>query len=112
MSPPNSPGPHTRPLQRSAVGQCDLAQLLERLREAEARLETVREVLPPGLRAHVRAGVLDDTGWNFWSPTAPWRQSYASAAGHRTGTGGAGLEATSVRVKVQSDRGRPSGDSA
>ncbi|HEV8689150.1 MAG TPA: hypothetical protein VGQ91_02545 [Ideonella sp.] len=105
MSPPNPPGPHTRPINEALSANATLAQLLERLREAEARLETVRQVLPPGLHAHVRAGVLDDTGWNLLVPNgavaAKLRQclpAIEQALVER------GWKPTSVRVKVQSDR--------
>jgi len=105
MSPPNPSGPHTRPITEALSANATLAQLLERLREAEARLETVRQVLPPTLHAHVRAGVLDDTGWNLLVPNgavaAKLRQclpAIEQALVER------GWKPTSVRVKVQSER--------
>jgi hypothetical protein len=82
-----------------------LAQLLERLRESEARLETVRLVIPAALRTHVRAGVLDETGWNLLVPNgavaAKLRQclpSIEQALAER------GWKTTAVRVKVQAEQ--------
>jgi len=40
-----------------------LAGLLARVRESQARLAVVAELLPVGLRGDVRAGPLDDTAW-------------------------------------------------
>ncbi|MBP7914033.1 MAG: DUF721 domain-containing protein [Vitreoscilla sp.] len=102
---PSRPGPHTRPITEALTANTMLAQLLERLRESEARLETVRSVIPSALRAHVRAGVLDDTGWNLMVPNgavaAKLRQSLPSieqALAER------GWKTTALRVKVQAER--------
>jgi hypothetical protein len=40
-----------------------LTGLLARVRESQARLALVAELLPVGLRSDVRAGPLDDTAW-------------------------------------------------
>lgn len=103
MSAPVPPGPHTRPVQEALSASTTLADLLRRLKEAEARLDTVRDILPPGLRPHVRAGVLDETGWNLLVPNgavaAKLRQclpAIEQALIER------GWKPTSVRVKVQS----------
>lgn len=40
-----------------------LAGLLARVRESQARLAVVADLLPAGLRGDVRAGPLDDTAW-------------------------------------------------
>lgn len=42
-----------------------LARLLERLRESQARLAASQAMLPPALRAHVRAGPVDEEGWTL-----------------------------------------------
>jgi hypothetical protein len=101
---PSTPGPHTRPINEALTASTTLAQLLERLREAEARMVTVRETLPAGLRAHVRTGVLDETGWNLLVPNgavaAKLRQCLPvieQALVER------GWKPTALRVKVQSD---------
>jgi hypothetical protein len=107
MPPPASsgpPGPHTRPINEALTASPTLAQLLERLREAEARLVTVREVLPAGLRTHVRTGVLDETGWNLLVPNgavaAKLRQCLPAIGQALVEQG---WKPTSLRVKVQSD---------
>jgi len=40
-----------------------LVGLMARVRESQARLALVTELLPAGLRGDVRAGPLDDTAW-------------------------------------------------
>jgi hypothetical protein len=98
-------GSHTRPINEALDANATLAQLLQRLKEAEARLVTVREVLPPGLRAHVRTGVLDETGWNLLVPNgavaAKLRQCLPAIEQALLVRG---WKPTSVRVKVQSER--------
>jgi hypothetical protein len=100
---PTPSRPPTRPIHEALDASTTLAQLLQRLKEAEARMETVRQVLPPGLRAHVRAGVLDETGWNLLVPNgavaAKLRQCLPvveQALAER------GWKPTVIRVKVQS----------
>jgi hypothetical protein len=44
-------------------GSSPLASLMERLRDAERRLATVRGCLPAAWRDQVRSGTLDDQGW-------------------------------------------------
>lgn len=99
-----SGGPHPRPINEALSANSDLARLLQRLKEAEARLETVRLVLPAGLRVHVRAGVLDETGWNLLVPNgavaAKLRQSLPAIEQALVERG---WKPTSVRVKVQSN---------
>jgi len=108
MSPPppsKAGGPHTRPINEALAANSTLGQLLQRLKEAEARMDTVREVLPPGLRAHVRSGALDETGWNLLVPNgavaAKLRQCLPAIEQALVVRG---WKPTSVRVKVQSDR--------
>lgn len=105
MSPatPTPSAPHTRPIREALDASTTLAQLLQRLKEAEARMETVRQVLPTGLKAHVRTGVLDETGWNLLVPNgavaAKLRQCLPvieQALAER------GWKPTALRVKVQS----------
>ncbi|MFO1338906.1 MAG: hypothetical protein U1F53_11860 [Burkholderiaceae bacterium] len=104
-APAPSNRPHTRPVQEALTASPTLTQLLARLQEARARLDSVQPVLPPGLRAHVRSGVLDETGWNLLVPNgavaAKLRQclpAIEQALVER------GWKPTSVRVKVQSER--------
>jgi len=42
-----------------------LAQLLQRVRDSEARWLAVRAVLPAGLASQVSAGPLDESGWTL-----------------------------------------------
>ncbi|WP_374588586.1 hypothetical protein [Ideonella dechloratans] len=61
---------HTRPVSEALGANAMLGRLLERLRESEARLRCLRQVLPPAMRAHVRGGVLDEEGWNLLVPNS------------------------------------------
>jgi hypothetical protein len=103
--PPGRQRALTRPIHEALSANTTLADMLRRLKEAEARLVTVHEVLPRALRPHVRTGVLDETGWNLLVPNgavaAKLRQclpSIEQALVER------GWKPTSLRVKVQSDR--------
>jgi hypothetical protein len=42
-----------------------LALLQRRLRESNARFETLRDVMPPALALHLRPGPLDADGWTL-----------------------------------------------
>jgi hypothetical protein len=42
-----------------------LALLQKRLHDSNARFETLRPMLPPGLLAHVKPGPLDAEGWTL-----------------------------------------------
>lgn len=101
--PPHPKGPHTRPVEEALSGNATLASLLQRLGESNARLADVQGALPTALRPHVRAGVLDETGWNLLVPNgsvaAKLRQclpAIEQALAER------GWKPTTVRVKVQS----------
>lgn len=108
MSPPppsKAGGPHTRPITEALAANTTLGLLLQRLQEAEARMGTVRQVLPPALRVHVRSGALDETGWNLLVPNgavaAKLRQCLPAIEEALLVRG---WKPTSLRVKVQSER--------
>ncbi len=108
MSPPPSPrppAPATRPIHEALSANSTLADLLQRMQEAQARLAAVRPALPAALRPHVRTGVLDDTGWNLVVPNgavaAKLRQCLPQI---EQALADEGWKPTAVRVKVQSDR--------
>lgn len=95
--------PFTRPIAEALGANATLGSLLERLRESEARMKVVRQVLPPALRPHVRPGVLDETGWNLLAPNgavaAKLRQCLPAIEQVLVQEG---WQATAIRVKVQS----------
>ncbi|HSI51758.1 MAG TPA: hypothetical protein VLA61_26110 [Ideonella sp.] len=97
--------PFTRPIAEALGANATLGRLLERLRESEARMATVRLVLPAALAAHVRPGVLDDEGWNLLVPNsavaAKLRQCLPLLAQVLADQGWPRRE---IRVKVQSER--------
>jgi hypothetical protein len=97
--------PFTRPI-TEALGASDmLGRLLERLRESQARFDTIRPALPAAMRPWVKPGVLDDEGWNLLVPNtavaAKLRQSLPTL---EQMLAEAGWPAVTVRVKVQSSR--------
>lgn len=97
--------PFTRPLSEALGANATLGRLLERLRESEARLSTVKQVMPPAIRTHVKAGVLDDEGWNLLAPNgavaAKLRQCLPLLEQVMIENGWPRI---TIRVKVQSDR--------
>jgi hypothetical protein len=56
---------------RSVLAHCEpLQRLQQRLGAAQARMDAVRPLLPPGLSACVRAGPLDEEGWTLLASNA------------------------------------------
>ena len=67
--------PFTNPRQAVPVataldGAAGLAPLRERLAESSARLEIIRPLLPPALRASVVAGPIDASQWCLLVPNS------------------------------------------
>jgi hypothetical protein len=95
--------PLSRPIAESLAGADGLANLLARVRASQARLEALAGLLPGPLRAHVRAGPLDDEGWTILAANA----AVAAKLRHllpmiADALLAKGWQATSIRVKVQS----------
>ena len=70
--PPSTPRRGGPPLPTStlAIGQAleasaPLALLSQRMRESQARLVAITPLLPPAMRASVRAGPIDEAGWSL-----------------------------------------------
>ena len=64
--PPIAPiTPNALPLQDALARSAPLALLQNRLRESNARFETLRDLLPPALAQHLRPGPLDAEGWTL-----------------------------------------------
>jgi hypothetical protein len=53
------------PLGVALQGSEPLVSLMQRLRLSQARFATTCALLPPGLRAAVQPGTLDDAGWTL-----------------------------------------------
>jgi len=113
MAPPKRvftslPGRHSvvplpRPVADSLRGDDTLASLLARVRASQARLDALADVLPGALRAHLRAGPLDDEGWTLLAANS----AVAAKLRHLLPTiaealVAKGWQATAIRVKVQS----------
>ena len=101
--------PLSRPIAESLAADGGLASLLARVRASQARLEALADLLPGALRAHVRAGPLDDEGWTILAANA----AVAAKLRHLVpmladALLAKGWQATSIRVKVQSTQA-PSG---
>jgi len=95
--------PLSRPIAESLAADDGLAGLLARVRASQARLEALADLLPGPLRAHVRAGPLDDEGWTILAANA----AVAAKLRHllpmfADALLAKGWQATSIRVKVQS----------
>jgi hypothetical protein len=50
-------------LEQAAGAAPTLAALQQRIRASQQCLETVRHLIPPGLRPHVKAGPLEESEW-------------------------------------------------
>jgi hypothetical protein len=78
-----------------------LAQLLARLRDSEARWQSLRSTLPVDLASQVRPGPLDETGWTLLArngaAAAKLRQSLPRLQAHLAT---AGWQELPIRVKV------------
>ena len=70
MSRPHSSVPLAQPIARALESSAALARLGERMRESNARHAAIREALPEGLRAHVKPGPVDETGWSLLAANA------------------------------------------
>jgi hypothetical protein len=53
------------PLDAALRASEPLAGLLQRVRQSQALLDTIKPLLPPPLRPLVQAGPLDDAGWSL-----------------------------------------------
>ncbi len=91
----------TRGIADVLAGTDALASLGRRLRESQARLEAVLPLLAAPMRAHVRAGPIDDEGWTLLAGnpavSAKLRQMLPTLANrlqHR------GFDARPIRVKL------------
>ena len=95
--------PNALRLQEALERSSPLVALQQRLRESNARFDTVRSVLPPPLVAHVRAGPLDAEGWSLLAANpavaAKLRQLQPRLEAVLTE---AGWPAASIRIKVRS----------
>jgi hypothetical protein len=62
--------PDALPL-RQVLAECEpLQRLQQRLAQAQARMDAVRPLLPPGLSAHVRSGPVDPEAWTLLASNA------------------------------------------
>jgi hypothetical protein len=94
--------PLSRPIADSLAADEGLSSLLARVRASQARLDALADVLPTSLRAHLRAGPLDEEGWTLLAANA----AVASKLRHllpmlAEALQAKGWQATSIRVKVQ-----------
>ena len=101
--------PLSLPMAQALAQSSPLAALLERVRESQARLETVRPLLPPGLADQVQPGPLDETGWTLLVPggaaAAKLRQCLPRL---QEALRSRGVAEATIRVKVlMVHRGRP-----
>jgi hypothetical protein len=90
--------PVTTALQRSTP----LASLMQRLQASQACLAIAREVLPPGMAAHLKAGPLDEAGWTLLAPNSAvsaklrqWQPRLLEALARK------GHKVNAIRVRVQ-----------
>jgi len=100
--PASAPLPsHTHGIADALAHSEPLAQLARRMRESQARLGAIESLLPPALRAQVKAGPIDELGWTLLvsnsAVSAKLRQMVPALEAHlRT----QGWDGPPVRVKM------------
>ena len=91
----------TRTIDQALADSEPLAALSRRLRESQLRLDAVLPLLPPAMRASVKAGPIDEAGWTLLATngavSAKLRQMVPALEAHLRLKGWAGPP---VRVKM------------
>jgi hypothetical protein len=100
---PASTVPRAMPIHEALEASAPLANLARRLRESNARFESIRGGLPPALQAHVRPGPVDEEGWALLAENA----SVAAKLRHlmprlEEALRDAGWATVALRIRVQS----------
>ena len=97
---PNLPA-GTRGIADALAQSEPLALLTRRLQESQTRLQAIAPLLPPALRAQVKAGPIDEAGWTLLvgnnAASAKLRQMLPSIEAHLRDCGWA---SPPVRVKL------------
>jgi hypothetical protein len=105
MSPSASQRPHTLSLQQAAEASPSLSRLAALVRETGECLRIVEPVLPPGLRAAVKAGPLEEGTWCLLvssnAVAAKLRQLLPALQEQLRRQG---RHVTTIRIKVLTDR--------
>jgi hypothetical protein len=104
--PSSRPSPVTPDALRleQALGRSEpLARLTQRLRDADARFEAIRPMLPAPLALHVKPGPVDETGWSLLAANASVAAKLRQLQPRLEATlAQRGWEVSAIRVKVQS----------
>jgi hypothetical protein len=108
MAPPKRPErpplpPNTRDIAQ-VLGATDmLSQLSRRVRDSQARLTALQPLLPPAMRAQVRAGPVDDEGYTLLAGnqavSAKLRQMVPALEAHLRS---AGWDGPPIRIRLLS----------
>ena len=98
--PPHKPIPGT-PVMQAIEQSVSLASMLQVHRQSVKYLQEVRGLLPPGMRDHVKAGPVDETGWCLLvqhnAAAAKLRQLLPALSAHLRAKG---HPVNAIRVKV------------
>lgn len=102
-----APRSHSMLSLEQAVGAApSLALLQQRVRDSQRCLETVKHLLPPGMRQHVKAGPIEETEWCLLVGSAAastkLRQLVPSLLQALTRSG---AQVSAIRIKVQMPTG-------
>lgn len=94
---------HTLGIEQALASSAPLALLASRMQASQDRLAAIQPLLPPAMRAAVRAGPIDDTGWSMLASNnavaAKLRQMLPALEAHlRT----KGWDGPPVRIKLLS----------
>jgi hypothetical protein len=99
---PSSAKPPHVAVKTALAGSESLTSLMQRLRQSQAMLEALNPQLPEGLRASVKPGPLDDSGWSLLvahaAAAAKLRQMLPEL---RAALAAQGFPVTEIRLRVQ-----------
>ncbi len=91
------------PLQQAAQESPTFALLASRIKASSDRMQAIRSVLPPPMRASIQAGPIEDGDWCLLvgsnAVAAKLRQFVPALQAHLQTKG---MPVTSIRIKVQS----------
>ena len=98
--PTTKPAPGT-PVMQAIEESASLASLLQVHRQSAQYLQEVQNLLPPGMRGHIKAGPVDENGWCLLvqhnAAAAKLRQLLPTLSAHLRAKG---HPVNTIRVKV------------
>jgi hypothetical protein len=105
LRPPSAPATRSVTVQQALEGSPALARLADLVRQSTARLDAIQSLIPPPLRASVKAGPLDGKAWCLLvtgnAAAAKIRQLLPMIMSRLSDCG---LQVTGIRLKILTTR--------